>query len=628
MPISALLRGLAAVAILNAISAVSYAQPDQSGQTDQIKEEAHNSRDSPGVGTEQTYESRAAAAALRIPKSTRTLRTSGYATAGDGGAARYIRVNTQASYAGFQSADGAYWALNEVIVHPEMAGGLADGKTDIVPALDQLMGFLGPYSGNTLPSGGRIEFSCNRTYYAGSSVNTTGKHGVKLIGCGNHSTVITAKGGNYPVFYDNGYDNGNFNTINVEIANFTVRCGGNAKSEAHGVKWALSNTGSIHDNFFLSCNHALDVNRQWQTQIYNNRIDGAGEDATKICLYMPGPISAADKDYNNSIIASNNVCQLYSSESGYYGARIINAQGSIFHHNQWMGGYQGIYYCDPPVATYPSGAPFLCQFVFFDQDQVDSVGNANWYFVKGLAATMGRGVVLEQPWAGNGNGYGFAIDGATGLQINNLELEGNDVGVGLNNTSFTTVSGHIYTFNRHNTRAAGLQFTGTTSNNVAHVLMETTHPMEGYNGIVETGSHSNNQYWGGRAPCTLGLGLGGTANTATLNTCEYEVQGTRVDLQFRIAFKGGLSGKGAAVLTGLPVQSQASGTNAAAEGGINMILGISGMKALGGPILLQPVGGATSANLYMQASTGSVALDSANFGNSPTLAGHISYFKN
>jgi hypothetical protein len=112
------------------------------------------------------------------------------------------------------------------------------------------------------------------------------------------------------------------------------------------------------------------------------------------------------------------------------------------------------------------------------------------------------------------------------------------------------------------------------------------------------------------------------------NACEYGVQGTRVDLQFSMGFKGALSGNGAAIVTGLPIQSQADTLSKATNGAVSIVVGVSGMQALGGPILLQPTSASTSAPLFMQGSTGQMPLTNANFGTSPVLIGRVTYFKN
>lgn len=64
------------------------------------------------------------------------IRTAGYSASGDGGGALYKRVLTEPSHAGkFQSADGAWWELAELVVAPEMFGAVGDGVANDHAAL-------------------------------------------------------------------------------------------------------------------------------------------------------------------------------------------------------------------------------------------------------------------------------------------------------------------------------------------------------------------------------------------------------------------------------------------------------------------------------------------------------------
>jgi hypothetical protein len=72
------------------------------------------------------------ASALTIPSGTDVVRTSGYAAAGDGGAAYYRRVAAQPSHPGkFQSTTGGqWWEIDEPSLSLAMFGYKADGATD------------------------------------------------------------------------------------------------------------------------------------------------------------------------------------------------------------------------------------------------------------------------------------------------------------------------------------------------------------------------------------------------------------------------------------------------------------------------------------------------------------------
>jgi hypothetical protein len=77
---------------------------------------------------------RTAAIATRIGAGVETLATSGYATAGDLGAATYKR-DVSLTTCGFQSADGAFWDLAEPVVNPAMCGAIPDDGIDDTAAI-------------------------------------------------------------------------------------------------------------------------------------------------------------------------------------------------------------------------------------------------------------------------------------------------------------------------------------------------------------------------------------------------------------------------------------------------------------------------------------------------------------
>ena len=108
-----------------------------------------------GMGDEAGayYSSRAVAMATEIPPEVTQLVTLSYATPGDNGGAQYKRVASEPTHLGkFQSADGAWWELDEPVeVMLEMFGGKADGAyatspagptgTDNWPALQAALGY-------------------------------------------------------------------------------------------------------------------------------------------------------------------------------------------------------------------------------------------------------------------------------------------------------------------------------------------------------------------------------------------------------------------------------------------------------------------------------------------------------
>ena len=92
--------------------------------------------DAVSQGNVPLYSTRNAVQSLEIPEGMSSLRVSGHATVGDGGAALYKRVVSEPSHAGkVQSDDGAWWEIAERVLSPVMLGAVADGSTDDYPAV-------------------------------------------------------------------------------------------------------------------------------------------------------------------------------------------------------------------------------------------------------------------------------------------------------------------------------------------------------------------------------------------------------------------------------------------------------------------------------------------------------------
>lgn len=82
---------------------------------------------------------------LAVNAGINAIRVNGYYVAGDGGGARYTKVLAEPTHAGkFQTADGAWWALSELVVNPQMFGARADGITDDAAAIVKAQGFGAP----------------------------------------------------------------------------------------------------------------------------------------------------------------------------------------------------------------------------------------------------------------------------------------------------------------------------------------------------------------------------------------------------------------------------------------------------------------------------------------------------
>ncbi len=86
------------------------------------------------------YATRSEAMAATIIASQDYVRTAGYASVGDGGGALFKRAVSEPTHEGkFQSADGAWWEIEESILFPEQFGAMSGGaQVDVRAGLDRL----------------------------------------------------------------------------------------------------------------------------------------------------------------------------------------------------------------------------------------------------------------------------------------------------------------------------------------------------------------------------------------------------------------------------------------------------------------------------------------------------------
>jgi hypothetical protein len=149
----------------------------------------------------------------------------------------------------------------------------------------------------------------------------------------------------------------------------------------------------------------------------------------------------------------------------------------------------------------------------------------------------------------------------------------------------------------------------------------------GYNGITEVNSSSGNGLWAGAAPCTLGVAFGGASTGITYGaqSCQYQIEGQKVELQFFIGLSAVGSATGVATLSGLPITpGPASGSF---FGTTAPVSGASGIASLTGTILAQPAPASTNVNLVTQGATGTVNLSNTNFTAASMISGQLNYFK-
>ncbi|GJD58160.1 hypothetical protein [Methylobacterium dankookense] len=562
-----------------------------------------------------SYPTRAAATAARIPSTVTAVNLDGYAAAGDGGAARYAAVATQPVHQGkFQSADGRWWAIITRPLRPEMFGGFPGDGQDDLAAINAAMSVF-QYQNTGGPSGGQIDLT-GALYTVSGSIDTNGKHGLRILGGGMNVTEVRGTG-NFSVFKDAGTST--TGTAEVELGNMKIRCSGKDNANAHGVQWNYSYNGKLHDLFVYACNHAIDLSNSWQVNMTRVRGDGVGADQSNIGLYM-GVADPANPVINNAVNASDVVM----NSQAQYNYRLINFQGSKFSGVEGGGaGLSNWYLCDPPTGNKP------CQWGHFDNVLADTAPQYGFLLRQGNASEMSE-LFFGNMWTGNiydaAAGIGLSIDGGQDIPISSLLAVRTVTAVALNNSARINIHGTIKNYNISNQSKPAISLASSVDN-VFNVTTYTAQPVVGYNGYVEDANSYRNRVYGlGVAPCTLGLTFGGasTGITYAANGCSFEVVGTTVRAQFLTTLSSKGTATGVAQITGLPFLTRGG---APGYGATSPVPGITGMSGLTSVPIAQVQNGTKQAYLMQQGATGTANLADTNFTATSTLVGSLTYTK-
>lgn len=151
-----------------------------------------------------------AAAAFNIPVVAQNVYVGGYYTSGDGGAANYIRANSEPAHSGkFQDALGAWFEIVETKVTPEMFGAVGDNVTDDYNAWQGAIDYLESLGGGELKAWPSHTYNCETAIIIKSNVH------VDMLGCTLNSNLTGTSGIDYgpSAYSDTSLKNGTFNTI-------------------------------------------------------------------------------------------------------------------------------------------------------------------------------------------------------------------------------------------------------------------------------------------------------------------------------------------------------------------------------------------------------------------------------
>jgi hypothetical protein len=472
-----------------------------------------------------------------------------------------------------------------------------------------------PVTDGLVQGGGTVYFPPG-VYKVSGSLVLSGRSGVMLVGASRSATKIQSTA-NAPIVYDSAAFPINDNHVGVE--NMWLACPGQSNPSADGISFTYVNSGVIRDVFITGCNEGLAMYDEYQTVIDNVYVNGTGSDQNAIGLFAGPPTQSGNLQPNNALIVSNTTIDSVSQ----IGFDLQYFAGSKFVNDEAAGGLDAWSLCNVAYANIPGQS---CQFGNFTNDLGDSTSGDSWYINQGANSAPLNNLVFANIWAGNSFSTGFYLGGANTVNVGVLHVVSADNGLELVNDANIVVDAQISAYNRSNNGSYAVVLSGTTNSEV-HANTTTTEPVLGYNGIEEINNSSGNSIWGGVASCTLGLAFGGASTGIAYGgarSCQYEIKGSEVTVQFYEPLTAVGSATGSATLTGLPIQvGPAVGWG---YGGVSTLLGTA-MTGLAGPILAQAAPASTTVNLYNQGATGFAALTNSNFTSTTLVDGRLNYFK-
>ena len=440
---------------------------------------------------------------------------------------------------------------------------------------------------------------------------------IELVGASMRATKIVPNG-NFPAISAIGtYAHG---LTGVGVQNMSVACAGMSNSNAMGIKLVYVNRGKLKDLYFNGCYHALDLYDQWQTTIDNVTADGLGDQQNRVGIYLGAPSDFSNKAPNNAVVVSNSTMQNVSQ----YGYELVYFAGSKFINDEAMNGVTGWKLCGDSYII-PEQA---CQFGHFANILADTTTGPGIVVDQGVNANPANNIMFDHVWIGSSAGQGLYLGGVTYSQFDNIHITEADVGINIKNSNNVKVSTSVASYNKNNNFSHAILIDGGSNNTVWATNNQSKYSL-GYNGIAEIGNSHGNSIWGGLSSCApkLVFGNGDKARERlayAAKSCQYEVQGRQVRMNFSFSLSSLGHSSGPAALSALPFAADAGAGKDNAVG----VLVASGMTGLRGTVMAQIVQNEAVAKLYFQGETGPLPLTIENFSPNSSISGSIEYIKN
>lgn len=310
-----------------------------------------------------------------------------------------------------------------------------DGATDDQPEIMNVVTDISGWGGGKFLLNHR---RANTSYALGASIELPSNvflEGDGIDTSGNDSELKAL--GDYPVITQTGTILSGRTAGGVR--DITIRGGGKANTNAHGIKLEWSNRFCMERVRFFSCRDALNYHDVWQVWADKLSVDGEGADQSLRGFHATGHDAA---NPNNAIIASNCIIQNVEGE----GFRLQYFNGSKFVNCEVAGaGSHGWYLGAPDTNT---GA---VMWGHFSNILADTCVGDNFRIEKGSADDV-KQIQVNGLWCGTSDLNGISVFDASLIEMTGIKVANTDkYGMYFARCSRMDVSGfNVDTFDRLN----------------------------------------------------------------------------------------------------------------------------------------------------------------------------------
>lgn len=268
-------------------------------------EDAAAAAEAAAGGLLSNFASRADVQVATIPSLVAYVRTAGYSTAGDGGAALYRRVSSEPSHPGkVQSSDGAWWELAENRPSVKMFGAKGDGTTDDAAALGNAFSYC--YSHLLAP-----ELYIPAGYYKIAQALPDISKSITITGDGPRTSMLMLHGNNSTL----NIRGASARATDVTFDNFSVNAS-NMTAGSLAVRLDFAQSTLFSDFMVYDPYNGIYIRQAGETTFRDSGVDGTIRGEFGIYAYGENVTRNGQNDQIDIIVFANAVLQANYQKGG------------------------------------------------------------------------------------------------------------------------------------------------------------------------------------------------------------------------------------------------------------------------------------------------------------------------